>query len=79
MQFWTNWTSWDKSAFRQKIVVTTLESLNIKVIANLLCFPLVTHMASSNTWFDSYEFSKRTVVLNGSGQIGNWSETSGLG
>jgi hypothetical protein len=49
------------------------------VIANLLSFPLVTHTASSNTRFDSYEFSKQTVVLNDSGQIGNWSKTSGLG
>jgi hypothetical protein len=57
----------------------TLESLNTKVVTNLLSFLPATHMASSNTWFDGYEFSKWTVVLNGSGQIGDWSKTSGLG
>jgi hypothetical protein len=38
--------------------MTTLESMNTKVIANLLIFPLVHHMASSDTQFSSYGFSK---------------------
>ncbi len=59
--------------------MTSLETSHTRNVANDLSFPLVTHTASSNTRFDSYEFSKQTVVLNGSGQIGNWSKTSGLG
>jgi hypothetical protein len=66
-------------AFRPKFAMTTLESLNTKIFSNLLSFLLVTHTASSDARFDSYEFSKWHVVLNGSGQIGNGSETLGLG
>jgi hypothetical protein len=44
--------------------MTTLESLNTKIVANLPSFLLVTQMAPSDTQFDSYEFSKWTMVLN---------------
>jgi hypothetical protein len=79
MQIWTDLTSWDESAFQKTLAMTTLESLNTKVVANLLSFLLVNHMASSNIRFNSYEFSKWTVLLNSSGQISNWNEISGLG
>jgi hypothetical protein len=38
--------------------MTTLETLNMKLAAKELSFPLVTHMAYSNVWFDSYEILK---------------------
>jgi hypothetical protein len=38
--------------------MTALETLNVKVIANSLRFPLVTHTVSSDAQFDSYVFSK---------------------
>jgi hypothetical protein len=57
MQIWTDWTSCDKLAFRPEFAMTTLESLNTKIVVNLLSFPLITHMVPSDAWFDSYEFS----------------------
>jgi hypothetical protein len=36
----------------------TLETLNMKLAANELSFPLVTHMAYSDAWFDRYEILK---------------------
>jgi hypothetical protein len=43
--------------------MTTLESSNTKIIANLLGILLVTHVVPSDTWFTVYEFSMWTVVL----------------
>jgi hypothetical protein len=58
--------------------MTTLESLNTKIVANLLRFLLVTHMASSDAWFNSYEFSKADCGAELFGTDQNWSKTSGL-
>jgi hypothetical protein len=51
-----------------KFSMTTLESLNTKIIANILSFLL------DKSWT-----LIRLHPMNGSGQIGQWSETSGLG
>jgi hypothetical protein len=50
-------------AFRPKFAMTTLESSNTKIVANLLSFLLVTHMTLSDTRVTGYEFSNWTVVL----------------
>jgi hypothetical protein len=38
--------------------MTFLETLNTKVIANELSFPLVMHTVLSDEWFDGYELLK---------------------
>jgi hypothetical protein len=38
--------------------MTFAETLNTKVAVNELSFPLVTHSAYSDTWFDSYGILK---------------------
>jgi hypothetical protein len=38
--------------------MTFPETLNTKVAVNELRFPLVTHTAYSDAWFDSYEILK---------------------
>jgi hypothetical protein len=38
--------------------MTSLETLNTKIAVNKLSFPLVTHTALSDEWFDSYGLLK---------------------
>jgi hypothetical protein len=38
--------------------MTSLETLNMKRAVNELSFPLVTHTAISDAWFDSYGLLK---------------------
>jgi hypothetical protein len=56
--FWTDYTLWHKLGIWQNFAVTSLETLNMKFAINKLSFPLVTHVAYSNGWFDSYEILK---------------------
>jgi hypothetical protein len=56
--FWADWIFWSKSGFWQNFAMTFPETLNIKVAISELSFPLVTHMAYSDAWFDSYGILK---------------------
>jgi hypothetical protein len=58
--------------------MTTLKTLNIKIVANELSFPLVTDMVSFDARFDSYECSKTVHGAEFSGQTGHRSEISSL-
>jgi hypothetical protein len=57
-EFWADWTFCSKSGFWWNFAMTSPETLNTKVAANELSFPLVTHMAYSDARFDSYGISK---------------------
>jgi hypothetical protein len=56
--FKTDRTLRHTSGSRINFFMTSPETLNTKVIINILSFLLVTHMASSDAWFDSYGLSK---------------------
>jgi hypothetical protein len=53
-KFWADRTFWHKTGSWRNFAVTSLETLNTKVIANELSILLVTHMVSSDVRFDSY-------------------------
>jgi hypothetical protein len=42
--------------------MTSQETLNMKLSANKLSFPLVTHTVDSDLWFDSYGVLKASDV-----------------
>jgi hypothetical protein len=52
-----------KSTFRPKFAITTQINLNTNIGANFLSFLLVTHTVPSDQRFNSYQFSKWTMVL----------------
>jgi hypothetical protein len=47
-----------KFGYWQNFAMTSLETLNTKIAVNKLSFPLVTHTALSDEWFDSYGLLK---------------------
>jgi hypothetical protein len=57
-EIWANYTSWHKSGIWRNFVMISSETLNTKLAANELSFPLVTHMTYSDAQFDSYEVLK---------------------
>jgi hypothetical protein len=53
-EIWADYTFQHKSGIWQNFVMTSPETLNTKIAVNELSFLMVTHMAHSNAWFDSY-------------------------
>jgi hypothetical protein len=58
IDIWADYTSRHKSGMWQNFAMTSLETLNTKIAATELSFPLVTHMAGSSARFDSYGILK---------------------
>jgi hypothetical protein len=57
-EIWAHYTFQHKSGIRQKISMTSPETLNMKLAGNELSFPLVTDVAYSDARFDSYGILK---------------------
>jgi hypothetical protein len=57
-EIWADYTFQHKSGIWQNFAMTSQETLNIKIAANELSFPLVTHTAHSNARCDRYRILK---------------------
>jgi hypothetical protein len=56
--WWANSTFRHESGIWRNFAMTSPETLNMKLSANELIFPLVTHTVNSDVWFDSYGIFK---------------------